>query len=634
MPNVTPDNVTFTPVGGTALSSITLSSFAIGSGANRFLLVGVSQWKASDTEPTAIFNTSESLTAHDNATVSEAPGIRRVTILRRIAPSNVTANIVVSWTSSVDEAVVGATSWTGVDQTTPLGTAVKNSGSTGNTSSVVVSNTSGDVVHDVVSADGGSAAAAVANQTSRWKAIAAASTTEGAGQSATGAGSNITCTWSSLNQGAANAFFSHIGVAIQQAAAGATPFFGDTKDSSVRPDLARVKGERTLGSLLPAQTKLFGKDKFFGDAGMVVDYDWPNPQIPRRALDLLTQTDSSEFWMLRDTFFGGAGQPETQKDFPNPLRPGYPVSLRTWLVSLLQTTLAPVITQNPFHQSEWPNPVSEPYPVGLRTWLYSVLPTTLAIVPSPFTPIDWAVPRGYPYPVALRTWLYSVLPTTLTTVPFYQTDWPVPRGYSYPIDLRTGLYSVLLTTLSIPPSVQTPFSQTDWPVIRWARHPHQGFVTGQPQTLVGKDRFFGAAGQPPTNYDWPVPQAKPYPNALRTWFNTKIPPRLVPFTPQEWKTPRGVWPSTLLSFATGTNLALFYPEVSPLPPPPTAVDDDWGMVPGPSPTPVKKPPHLQIRTRHGKGTFHLGLPQFHGRGRIVASDEEDELLLFLLADET
>lgn len=631
MPNVTPDNVTFTPVGGVAQTGITLSAFAIGSGNNRLLLVGVSQWKASDTAPSAIFNTSEGLTVHDATTIAESPGTRRVTLLQRLAPSNATANIAVSWGGgSVDEAVVGATSWSEVNQTTPLAGTQKASSGAANSSSISIPNASGDVVHDCISVDAGSAAQITANQTSRWRAIAAANTTEGAAQSAAGSGTNITCSWTNF---ISVGFSAHIGVAIQQASAGAaTPFSGSTDDSSL-PE-GRLKGQRSLGSLAPAQTQLFGKDKFFGEAGMVIDYDWPNPQIPRRSRDLITHIDPTEFWLLKDTFFGAAGQPETQKDFPNPLRPGYPVSLRTWLVSLLQTTLAPVITQNPFHQSEWPNPVSEPYPVGLRTWLYSVLPTTLAIVPSPFTPIDWAVPRGYPYPVALRTWLYSVLPTTLTTVPFYQTDWPVPRGYSYPIDLRTGLYSVLLTTLSIPPSVQTPFSQTDWPVIRGARHPHQGFVTGQPQTLVGKDRFFGAAGQPPTNYDWPVPQAKPYPNALRTWFNTKIPPRLVPFTPQEWKTPRGVWPSTLLSFATGTNLALFYPEVSPLPPPPTAVDDDWGMVPGPSPAPVKKPPHLQIRTRYGKGTFHLGLPQFHGRGRIVASDEEEELFLFLLADET
>lgn len=212
---VAADNVTFTPGVGTGVTSITLTSFAVGAGSNRLLFVGVSQWKVSDTQPTAVFNTTETLTAHDNATVAEAPGTRRVTLLRRIAPSNATANVVVSWASSVDEAVVGATSWTGVDQVTPLGTAVKNTGTTGTSSSVLVSNTSGDVVHDTIATDASSAASATANQTSRWRAIAASATTEGAGQSANGAGSDITSTWSTLN-GNTNCFFAHIGVAIKQ----------------------------------------------------------------------------------------------------------------------------------------------------------------------------------------------------------------------------------------------------------------------------------------------------------------------------------------------------------------------------------------------------------------------------------
>lgn len=209
-------------VGDVSLATKTLASFAVGAGANRLLFVGVSQFANTDRVPGATFNGS-ALSVWDAATVAEGGGTRRVTLLYLVAPANATTGIIVTWAGTVDEFVIGATSWTGVDQTTPLGTAVKNTSTGGtSTSSVTVSNASGDAVHDTLSSDADAAPEVTANQTQRWRAIAAASTSEGAGQSATGAGSNITMTWTNIHGGNTSNVLAHIGVAIKQVSAGGT----------------------------------------------------------------------------------------------------------------------------------------------------------------------------------------------------------------------------------------------------------------------------------------------------------------------------------------------------------------------------------------------------------------------------
>lgn len=216
--------------GGTSVTSVTIASYTIGSGSNRFLFVGVSQFSTTDRVPSAVLRNSSNVTLNtlsvwDAATVVEGGGTRRVTILYCVAPTTVTGgNILVSWSGSVDEAVAGATSWTGVDQTTPLSTAVKSTGtgSSGTTSTVSIPNASGDATHDVLSADAGASAKVSPTQTQRWRAIAGSTTTEGAGQSAAGAGTNISSQWTNIGNGAGSQFKAHIGVAIKQVSAGAT----------------------------------------------------------------------------------------------------------------------------------------------------------------------------------------------------------------------------------------------------------------------------------------------------------------------------------------------------------------------------------------------------------------------------
>lgn len=75
--------------------------------------------------------------------------------------------------------------------------------------------------------------------------------------------------------------------------------------------------------------------------------------------------------------------------------------------------------------------------------------------------------------------------------------------------------------------------------------------------------------------------------------------------------------------------------VGELPPPgPEAIDDDWLLAgSGDHRVPLERPT-VSVRTRHGRGTFRIPMPIFSGRGTVVASQDEDELLLMLLADET
>lgn len=204
-------------VGNTGIASLTLTAFsAVGAD---FILVGVSQWRASDVTPTATFNGSQNFTVHAQQTLSDGAGVRRCTVFKLVAPAQVAGDIVVSWAGSVDEAVIGATAWSGVDQTAPLGTAVINTSAGGvDTLSVNVTAPVGSVTHDSYSGSADSVLAAATNQTLRWSQWAAFKTTEGGGASAAGTGSPVTHTWSGIGSGGNLSLIRIvlIGVPIQQ----------------------------------------------------------------------------------------------------------------------------------------------------------------------------------------------------------------------------------------------------------------------------------------------------------------------------------------------------------------------------------------------------------------------------------
>lgn len=193
-------------IGNVSVSTLTLSSFDASTGSPDFIYLGVSQWRASDGTPSATFNGSQNFTLHDQDTISDSGGVRRVTIFKLVAPAHVVADIVVTWSGGVDEAVIGATAWSGVDQATPLGTSQKATSAGGvDTLSVNVTTAVGNVIHDTYSGSADGSLQSATTQTLRWRQWAAANTTEGGGATAAGTGSAVTMNWNTIGFGGAAA---------------------------------------------------------------------------------------------------------------------------------------------------------------------------------------------------------------------------------------------------------------------------------------------------------------------------------------------------------------------------------------------------------------------------------------------
>jgi uncharacterized protein YjdB len=158
-PGVTVQNITSTS--STSGSTITLSH-TINDSDNRLLLVGIS---ARERNVNAITYGGVAMTLVGFANRGTDS---RVYIYRMLAPPVGTANIVVTFSGSLSKgAVVGAISYSGVNQSTPLGTfATANADATN--PSVNASSTSGDLVFDVVALKNLNAMTAGSGQTQRW----------------------------------------------------------------------------------------------------------------------------------------------------------------------------------------------------------------------------------------------------------------------------------------------------------------------------------------------------------------------------------------------------------------------------------------------------------------------------------
>src|SRR5213083_3560675 len=146
-----------------AASSLTWSH-TVGSSLNRILMVGVSNNNTTRT----VSGVTYGGTALTRVGFQNAPGTQnRIELWSLIAPSPGTANVVVTFSGSVDS-VGGAIVFSGVDQATPLGTFASANGSNASPS-VTVSSASGQVVIDTLATNGdGSSAAAGPGQTQRW----------------------------------------------------------------------------------------------------------------------------------------------------------------------------------------------------------------------------------------------------------------------------------------------------------------------------------------------------------------------------------------------------------------------------------------------------------------------------------
>jgi uncharacterized repeat protein (TIGR01451 family) len=205
--------------------SVTLSH-TTGTGSNRLLLVGVSFQKngVTDRQVSTVTYSGQSLTRAgfgQNAADAED----RAEIWYLMNPPSGTANVVVTMTgaSNPESIVVGATTFTGVHQTTPLGTAVGTGvpdGSGAGSPSVTVASATGQLVFDTVAVDQGATLSENSGQTQRWDVSTGTGTEDTRGAASTKAGAaSVTMAWTSGDTSQAWAI---VAVPIRPAPAGVT----------------------------------------------------------------------------------------------------------------------------------------------------------------------------------------------------------------------------------------------------------------------------------------------------------------------------------------------------------------------------------------------------------------------------
>lgn len=167
-------------------AGLTWSHTVNAAGSNTIIVVGVDL--RGGTVVSGVTYGGQALALVPNSAVTHAGG-DRVELWYKVAPVTGTNNVIVSLPSSV-HVVAGATSWTGVHQTTPLGTAATDALTTG-TATVDVSSVAGDVVVDTVST--ANAITVDASQTQRWNLTQAGR--KGAGSSEDATTTTTTMSW-------------------------------------------------------------------------------------------------------------------------------------------------------------------------------------------------------------------------------------------------------------------------------------------------------------------------------------------------------------------------------------------------------------------------------------------------------
>lgn len=173
---------------GTGVSSLTCAHTV--SGADRELVNWISWYHSTSTLSGSAYN-GVALTAIPSG--SAANGQYHIDGLHLIAPATGTNNLVATFSGSVFDVGMGSVSFTGADQTNPLGTAVTATG-TSTTPSVTVSSAAGEIVIDGLVIVHGGTLTVGGSQTQQWNSIASGGYIKYAGSTQNGAAST-TNTW-------------------------------------------------------------------------------------------------------------------------------------------------------------------------------------------------------------------------------------------------------------------------------------------------------------------------------------------------------------------------------------------------------------------------------------------------------
>ncbi|MDB5862777.1 MAG: hypothetical protein JWO70_583, partial [Betaproteobacteria bacterium] len=223
-----------------AQSALTFAH-TVGSGTDRLLVVEVS---TDSTQPvTSVTYGGTALT--QLSAITDGANKVRAEVWYLVAPSSGTANVVVSLGSG-KEFVAGATSFSGVDQSTTFGTPVTAEGA-GGAPSVTVASAVGEIVFDVVALRDRTSGAAGGAQTALWTNTNGTGSADAWGGSSTSAGAgSVTMGWSSAGGGAGE--WAAIAVAMKAAPAVAPVLTGANDLTAINEDASANPG--TLVSAL------------------------------------------------------------------------------------------------------------------------------------------------------------------------------------------------------------------------------------------------------------------------------------------------------------------------------------------------------------------------------------------------
>lgn len=163
------------------------------SGSDRLLMLGIAWYDSIDTISSVTYN-SVAMTIVPSS--SKSIGQYTVVLYYLINPASGSNTVAVTFSGGVFDFGGGAVSFTGADQTTPLGTAATASG-TSTTPSVAVTSASGEIVLDTLIITHSGTLTVDGSQTQRWNATGGgytkyAGSTEGGAASTTMSWSNST----------------------------------------------------------------------------------------------------------------------------------------------------------------------------------------------------------------------------------------------------------------------------------------------------------------------------------------------------------------------------------------------------------------------------------------------------------
>ncbi|MCX6049084.1 MAG: hypothetical protein NT075_28620, partial [Chloroflexi bacterium] len=180
-------------------SSHTFSYDSGSTGSNRILMVGVS-YRNNDSETvSSVTYNGQTMTSVGTDQIASGTPDGRVYIFYLLNPPTGSHNLVVTWSSALNQGgVVGAVTYAGVDQTTPLGAFNSASGTSATPGATIVS-AANELVFGVVGGRTTSDFTVTGGGTSLWSARPFSGQTAGAGQSRTGASPNVALGWSGTN---------------------------------------------------------------------------------------------------------------------------------------------------------------------------------------------------------------------------------------------------------------------------------------------------------------------------------------------------------------------------------------------------------------------------------------------------